>query len=390
MDIQKKKDYLVKFAFVTVILALFYVIFKYGIIFIMPFVIAFIVASILKPVVGFFHRKLKISRKLGSIIFVVLFYGIIGFLILLLIIQITSSVKALLLMLPDAYNNDLLPAIEKLFTDIGIWIAKTDPDFVTPLRTVFLDISVSMGDLVTKGSTYLMTQLTSYATTVPKTLLDIVVVVIATYFTLTDYDLIQKFVMGQMSENNQVLYKAIKKQLGKTVVQYIRAYVIIFAISYCELAVGLLLIGIRNPFLYALLVAVFDILPIVGSGMILLPWTIITFIEGNIARGVGLAILYLFIVIARQIIEPKVIGEKVGMHPVLALLSMILGARLFGVIGLFGVPLTVAMVISLNNSGAIHLYTKRATDSSAIPQKSIWVKLLDKIKSVIKKKQNKD
>jgi predicted PurR-regulated permease PerM len=152
-------------------------------------------------------------------------------------------------------------------------------------------------------------------------------------------------------------------QLGRTLWSYIRSYAIILTITFGEIFLGLSIIGINNAAGIAVAIAIFDILPVVGSGLVLLPWTIITLISGNLVQGIGLGVLYVVVIVVRQIMEPKIVGDRVGLHPLVTLLSMVLGTYLFGGIGLLGLPITVALLHALNKQGAIHLY--RMSDDEA-------------------------
>ena len=106
----------------------------------------------------------------------------------------------------------------------------------------------------------------------------------------------------------------------------------------------------------AVAIAIFDILPVVGSGLVLLPWTVFSLIKGDLVTGIGLAVLYVVVIIVRQIVEPKIVGDRVGLHPLVTLMSMVIGSYLFGGIGLLGLPITIALIHALNKQGAIHLY----------------------------------
>ena len=98
-----------------------------------------------------------------------------------------------------------------------------------------------------------------------------------------------------------------------------------------------------------------DILPVLGTGGIMIPWGIISLIMGKWVLGLGLLALYLIITVIRNIIEPKIVGHQVGLHPVVTLLSMLAGLQLFGIIGLFGFPITLSLLKNLNDRGVIHI-----------------------------------
>ena len=116
--------------------------------------------------------------------------------------------------------------------------------------------------------------------------------------------------------------------------------------------------------LIAALIAVFDIFPIVGAGLILLPWTVITFIQGNVLQGIGMAVLYVVVIIVRQIMEPRIVGRQVGLPPLVTLACMFVGTSLFGGVGLFGLPILAAILTNLNDDPdvPIRLYYTPGTE----------------------------
>ena len=126
-------------------------------------------------------------------------------------------------------------------------------------------------------------------------------------------------------------------------------------ITFAELSVGLSIIRIENAVLIAFVISIFDILPVLGTGGIMIPWTIIAALQGNYSLALGLLIVYIIITIIRNILEPKIVGSQVGLHPLVTLMSLFVGAQLFGVLGLFGLPITLSLLKNLNDKGTIHI-----------------------------------
>ena len=127
-------------------------------------------------------------------------------------------------------------------------------------------------------------------------------------------------------------------------------------LTFFELTIGLHILGIENALVIAFLIAIFDVLPVLGTGGIMLPWILISFLNNQVKTGVGLLILYLVITGIRNIIEPKIVGKQIGLHPLLMLMCMYLGARLFGFLGIFILPILILIVQNLNDTGIIHIY----------------------------------
>ena len=127
-------------------------------------------------------------------------------------------------------------------------------------------------------------------------------------------------------------------------------------ITFVELSIGLTLIGIKHAVAVALVASIFDILPVLGTGGVMIPWTVLAALQGNYSLAVGLLVIYIVITVIRNIIEPKIVGSQLGLHPVVTLCSMFVGVQLFGVIGLFGFPIGLSLLRYLNDHGVIKLF----------------------------------
>lgn len=135
----------------------------------------------------------------------------------------------------------------------------------------------------------------------------------------------------------------------------LKGYILLMLITFTELTIGLLLIGQSNAILLAAIICVIDILPVLGTGAVVIPWALISLFTGNILKAIGLILMYIVITIIRNFLEPKVIGNQVGLHPLITLLSMFCGLRLLGFVGLFGFPLTLIVLNDLYKRGKLNL-----------------------------------
>jgi sporulation integral membrane protein YtvI len=177
----------------------------------------------------------------------------------------------------------------------------------------------------------------------------------------TDTDRLRRFIATRQTEDFYTRLSAAYLSLKHTIGKYLRAYLLIMLITFAELTLGFFCAGIKNFALMALFVAIFDILPILGSSMITLPWSIFLLITGDYRRGIVMFIVYLVVVIVRQFIEPKIVGEHVGLHPLITLICAYLGFSFFGFYGMIIAPLClyVLRLIFNNTSG------KKLTDTDA-------------------------
>ena len=138
--------------------------------------------------------------------------------------------------------------------------------------------------------------------------------------------------------------------------KFVIAYGKLMTLTFIELTIGLSILGIENAMVVAFVIAVFDVLPVLGTGGIMIPWILISFLNSSPKLAIGLLILYLVVTIIRNIVEPKIVGNQIGLHPLLMLLCMYLGVKLFGFLGLFIMPFLILILQNLNQEGLIRLY----------------------------------
>lgn len=359
----KRKTFLINLAYWAVILALVYLVFRYLIHLLMPFVIALVVAWIMRPWFKFLRKRLN-SRiaALITAVSVVLCYLVVGGLVLLLAASVISDLARYLGELPALYTQTIEPGLRNLYLNTEEFLARFDPNAVEVLRSILPQVISSVSSAVTGFSVSAVTRLTGYATKIPSFLIASIICIISTIFMVTTFDSIKRFLRVNLPARVTEVAGYVSSSFKKVIMQYGRSYLLIMLITFAELTVGLLIIGVSDAVLIAALIAVMDIFPIVGAGLILVPWTVISFIQGKIMQGIGLGILYIFMVVVRQIIEPKIIGKHVGLPPLVTLMCMFVGTSLFGGLGLLGLPILAAIACNLNNDPDVPISIFRNPD----------------------------
>lgn len=200
----------------------------------------------------------------------------------------------------------------------------------------------SLNKVFTLLSQYIVGLISSIITFVPSFFLSTLIMIIATFFFVVDYDKIISFFDTKASSKWQERLAAIKYYIRNTLFVVIRSYAIIMLLTFTELSIMFFICSIEHPFLIAGLIAVFDIMPVLGTGGIMLPWAIISFLLGDYLRGIQLVVIYIIVTAVRNYVEPKVVGVQLGLHPLVTLISMFIGLRLFGFLGLFGLPIGIS------------------------------------------------
>lgn len=356
MEYEKRKKFIVNLIYCGFIFLLIYIALQYGLGLLAPFLLAFVIAYLLKRPAQFLSKKLKIPYKPIALLLVLLFYSTIGILAVLLLIKLITSAAGLISTLPSIYANQIEPSLIASFDGIEQAVYRMDPTLMAALSDLFTQFVQSLGELITSLSVKVVGAISTYATSLPGLLIKLLLMIIATFFIAGDYAVLSGFVLRQFPDKGKKLIIRIKEYTVGTLFVCIRSYALIMFITFVELSIGFTLIGIPNSILIALLVAIFDILPVLGTGGIMIPWTIITVIQGNYPLAIGLLIVYLAVTVIRNIIEPKIVGSQIGLHPIVTLISMFVGVQLFGVIGLFGFPITLSLLRHLNDTGTIKLF----------------------------------
>ena len=352
MSNEKLKRCLLILSIAVLMAAVVYVLYKYAIPLLFPFLVSLLISAIVLPAVSFLNRKLHLNKRLTAAVLVTVAYLIIAGLLMLVGRVLYRSASSAV----DWFNTRFVPDINALLLKIDQLVHDSDSALMGWLYSMKDTLITSLQPKVVQFSTSVVTGLVS---NVPSFAIKVIISIVATYFFALDYDNICRAVTARMTEETYQKSSAAFRSLRSTVGQYARAYSLIFLITFAELTVGLLCAGVKHFVLIALGIAVFDILPILGSSMIMLPWSIITLLRGNYQQGIILFVVYLVIVIARQFIEPKIVGDRVGMHPLITLVAMYVGLKLFGGLGMFMLPMTCAVIMQLEVAGVTHLFPVR-------------------------------
>lgn len=356
MGTEKRKNFLINFAYFGVIILLAFAALHYALPLVAPFVIAFLIAYLLQPLIRFLHQKIHFPDKLSAILTVILFYGTVGALIALLSVKAFSGILSLFTVLPALYESYAAPTFLSTLQRLEDLFINMDPGLAAILDELGTNLIGSLGSLVSSLSVSVMGAATGIAASIPGLFVKLMLMLISTFFIAIDFDSLTGFCLRQMSENAKSVFFQIKEYLVGTLWVCIRSYLLIMALTFVELFVGLTLIRLEHAALIALCIAIFDILPVLGTGGIMIPWMILAALQGDLALAIKLLALYLVITVIRNIVEPKIVGSQLGLHPVVTLCSMFTGAQLFGAVGLFGFPIGLSLLRHLNDHGVIRIF----------------------------------
>jgi sporulation integral membrane protein YtvI len=324
------------------------------IVLVLPFLLAYLIAQIINPIVVILNKKLKVPNKIASAIVVTITVLCLVWVFTILIYGIVNEISNLVA------QKDLIA--QKISSVYYNWYDFVERYFGSD-AALFIKENIKVKDIVSNITGYLAGYIMptienafDMAKQLPNILIFTIVLVMGTYFMSSDKENISKNLRKLIPGGAKSTLSEFKKDMSLALVGYIRAQLILMTITFFELTVGFTIIG-GEVASYALLlgicIAIIDALPILGAGAILIPWGLYSLAAGNVRVGVSLLILYGICMLVRQILEPRIVGKQIGLHPLLTLMAMYAGLRIFGILGMILGPVTALVIKNLADEGLI-------------------------------------
>ena len=318
--------------------------------FFMPFVIGWIIAMIANPLVRMLERRLKVARKHTSMVIIIGVLAVIIVAIYFLGVKIGEETRSFLEQAPEMYSE-----FREEFQDAGknleSIISELPQNIQESLEEAQKDIGDITGQEVKKISQFTVDKAGTFARNIPGILISIIFSILSAYFFIADRDRILEFGRNHTPQIIQEKWRMMAESFKMVFGGYFKAQFKIMAVIGVILFIGMLILKVRFAILVAILVAFLDMLPFLGTGTVLIPWAVFKLLSGDIRYAVGLVILYLVTQLVRRIIEPKLVGDSIGMNPLATLIFMYIGYRVGGVLGMIlAVPIG-AIVLNFYKAG---------------------------------------
>ena len=341
------------------LLLLFWLFIRYALGALMPFLLGAAIAAIVSPIAKKISGGTRLSRKAISAALVIVLFSVISLLIYSGGVRLIRESGNLLQRLsndPSAISSFLDGISEKINSSRLLGGILSSPY----IKELGIDadklLNNAVSSIISSISSAIPSMAVNFVTGIPSFILFIVVFLISAFYFSTDRETIGKGLSAILPDSWQKKLPILKKRLSQTISGYLKAYFFIMLLTFTEIFIGLSVLRVNYAFLLAILISVVDILPILGTGTILIPWAIFAFITGDVGLGTGLLILYGVVLIIRQITEPKIVGNSIGLHPLTTLAAVYLGIKFAGFLGIFIGPI-VALCIkgftpSNENSGS--------------------------------------
>ena len=315
-----------------------------------PFILAFITAMILAPVVRRFTKKLGKVRKFWSMLFVILLIlsltGLLCFAVYYLFSQISDLVGSW---------NAIQVSVTTLLNDFAFFLERN-------LRLPSPDIEAYALELLQKAVGWLTEKISSWAPTVvtgvgslasgiANFLISLLFFLVGAYFMTSDYPSLRDKISAWVPDIIQPHVRHIKAAMGTAMFGYLKAQLILSGVVTLIVFLALLIWGQKYSILIAIFCGIIDLVPFFGSGTVLVPWAVVELFLGNYTKTLFLVLLALVLFLFRKLAEPKVVGNQTGLSPLLSLISIYVGMKLGGVIGMILAPILCMILISLNRVG---------------------------------------
>ncbi len=353
---ERRREFIINTVYFAIIAFIVFVCFKYVAKWIMPFIIGFVIASMVQPMAKGLSKVTRINRKLSSVLCLIFSYGVIVFAVWLLGAKIGGSVMDLFTKLPTYYDNNILPFLSNLAGMIENLEAQISPETLNQIYQMIENVADTLRNYVIRFSSSVLSGLAGTTARIPFYFISFIFTILASVFISMDYKKIMGFLHRQFSPRWQDFMSDARKHVGKTALGYLRAYAIIWVMTFTELSIGLSVLKIENAIGIAALIAIADILPVLGTGTVVIPWAVFALFTQNYYLAIGLAVLYVVVLVVRNFAEPKILGDQLGLNPLVTLVAIYLGYLLMGVLGMIILPVTINIVVGLHRMGKIKIW----------------------------------
>lgn len=322
-----------------------------ALVFFSPFVAGWIIALIAGPMVRFFEEKVKIKRKVGSAFVIIVVIALVVLLIYGLGAQLINQVVGLIGALPDMWAG-----MESDFSNIGrslsVILERLPEDMQMKLNDFITTIGGYLGDFFGKIGTPTIAAAGNFAKQLPAIFIGLIMALLSSYFFVAEREQINEWFRKHAPASIQEQYRIIRSSLVKSVGGYFKAQLKIEVWMYVLLLIGLGVLRVDYYALIALVIAFMDFLPFLGTGTVLIPWAVIRILTADYKVAIGLLIIWGGGQLARQLIQPKIVGDSMGVAPLPTLFLLYIGYKVGSVVGMIvAVPLGI-LVYSMYQEGA--------------------------------------
>lgn len=322
-----------------------------ALVFFSPFVIGWIIALIAGPLVRFFEEKIKLKRKIGSAFVMVVVIALVILVLYMVGAWLFEQMAGLFSALP-AMLQDMEADFESIAKNLNQVLAKLPGNIRLNLNNNAIKLDEYLADFIEKFGSPTIAAAGNFAKQLPSIFIAAIMMLLSAYFFVAERQQINEWFKKNMPASVQLRYRMVRYSLMKSVGGYLKAQLKIEIWMYFLLLVGLGILRVDYFGLIALVIAFLDFLPFLGTGTVLIPWAIIRILTAEYKTAIGLLVIWGVGQLARQLIQPKIVGDSIGVPPLPTLFLLYIGYKVSGVIGMIvAVPIGL-LVYSMYQDGA--------------------------------------
>lgn len=326
-----------------------------------PFLIAIALALMINPIVQFLETKWRFPRAIAVLSSLVFLIGIFAGLLTLLIAELVASTSYLSKVVPE-HVRAFIEYIENFFASQVIPFYNTVSSLLKSLdsgqqETIMNSIRETGSKISDSATTFLQTfflKLPALVSWIPNAATVIAFALLATFFISKDLEKIKASATRLIPEKVNTSVSRVFVDLRKALVGFVKAQLTLMSITLIIVLIGLLILQVNYAITIALITGLVDLLPYLGTGTIFIPWIIYEVVTGNLGLALGLTILYTVVVVQRQLMEPKILSSNIGVNPLATLISLFVGFKLIGFLGLIIGPVTLVFLTTLQKAQVFH------------------------------------
>lgn len=320
-------------------------------VFFMPFVVGWVIAMLANPLVRFLERHLKIVRKHSSVLIIIAAIVLVVVGVYFAVSAIAREMSGFLEILPDIYNG-FLEDLQVIGTNTQGFASRFPAQLNEGIANLADSLTSALGNLIGAIGKPTVEAAGTVAKNIPNIFVHVIFAILSAYFFIADREKIMQTVKAHTPADVWEKWFFIVEKFKTAVGGYFKAQFKIMGVVAVILFVGFLILDIRYAILPALLISLLDFLPFFGTGTALIPWALFKVLSGDYSFAVGLMIIYLVSQLVRQIIQPKMVGDSIGLNPLATLFFMYIGYKISSIFGMIiAVPIGM-ILISLYQAGA--------------------------------------
>jgi sporulation integral membrane protein YtvI len=369
-NILKYLTYLFRFAFVLSIIIMCVVTSYYVVKYAYPFVIALLIAIFINPIVQWIEKRLKLPRTLAVLLVMLSILGILAGIVSLFTMELIDGLSSLMVRIPNEanvimnfFNDFLFKRLVPFWDKTAHIFYSLDPGQQLAIRENIQGLNKEITTFISNLGTELLTVLTKFIVFLPSALAIIVIIFLSTFFMCKDWHIITRFLRLKLEKNIHAALLQVFQELREALSGYFRAQCALMSITGAVMIVCLSILQVEHAFTIAMITALVDFLPYIGTGAVLIPWSLYSLLTGHSVMALYLGLLYLLLGVIRQILEPKMLASSIGLNPLATLIVVFVGFKLIGILGLFAGPGLLVLIKALTHANVFQAAWRYITDT---------------------------